>query len=93
MSPRSAYSRRWSSRPVTEAACPFGSYDRCVLRSLRRHGYQRAYTSDPGTTRLHDWIQVAQHRSPRERHGTWSNTSRSGEVEPIDVLRRRAKRR
>ena len=44
-------------RPVTEAACPFGSYDRRVLRSLRRHGYHRAYTSDCGTTRPDDWIQ------------------------------------
>jgi peptidoglycan/xylan/chitin deacetylase (PgdA/CDA1 family) len=45
-------------RPVTEAACPFGSYDRRVLRSLRRHGYLRAYTSDCGTTRRGDWIQA-----------------------------------
>ena len=27
-------------RPVTEAACPFGSYDRRVLRALRRAGYR-----------------------------------------------------
>jgi peptidoglycan/xylan/chitin deacetylase (PgdA/CDA1 family) len=45
-------------RPVTEAACPFGSYDRRVLRFLRRHGYRRAYTSDAGTARPDDWIQA-----------------------------------
>lgn len=45
-------------RPVTEAACPFGSYDRRVLRSLRRCGYQRIYTSDPGTARSDDWLQA-----------------------------------
>jgi peptidoglycan/xylan/chitin deacetylase (PgdA/CDA1 family) len=45
-------------RPVTEAACPFGSYDRRVLRSLRRLGYHRIYTSDPGTARSDDWMQA-----------------------------------
>jgi peptidoglycan/xylan/chitin deacetylase (PgdA/CDA1 family) len=44
-------------RPVTEAACPFGSYDRRVLRHLKKNGYRRAYTSDPGTSRPDDWIQ------------------------------------
>jgi peptidoglycan/xylan/chitin deacetylase (PgdA/CDA1 family) len=44
-------------RPVTEAACPFGSYDRRVLRFLRRNGYRRAYTSDRGTASAGDWIQ------------------------------------
>jgi peptidoglycan/xylan/chitin deacetylase (PgdA/CDA1 family) len=37
--------------PVTEAACPFGSYDRRVLGALRTAGYERVFTSDggPGT--------------------------------------------
>jgi peptidoglycan/xylan/chitin deacetylase (PgdA/CDA1 family) len=56
-------------RPVTEAACPFGSYDRRVLRSLRRHGYRRAYTSDPGTTRPGDWIQTRNTVSPSNAVG------------------------
>jgi peptidoglycan/xylan/chitin deacetylase (PgdA/CDA1 family) len=43
---------------VTEAACPFGSYDRRVLRFLRAHGYHRAFTSDTGMTRSGDWIQA-----------------------------------
>jgi peptidoglycan/xylan/chitin deacetylase (PgdA/CDA1 family) len=45
-------------RPVTEAACPFGSYDRRVLRALRRCGYRRVYTSDRGTARCDDWLQA-----------------------------------
>jgi peptidoglycan/xylan/chitin deacetylase (PgdA/CDA1 family) len=45
-------------RPVTEAACPFGSYDRRVLRFLRRHGYEWAYTSDAGSARPGDWVQA-----------------------------------
>jgi peptidoglycan/xylan/chitin deacetylase (PgdA/CDA1 family) len=44
-------------RPVTEAACPFGSYDRRVLASLRRSGYRRVYTSDRGTSDPEAWVQ------------------------------------
>ena len=42
--------------PVVEAACPFGSYDRRVLRHLRASGYQRVYTSDGGATRGESWL-------------------------------------
>jgi peptidoglycan/xylan/chitin deacetylase (PgdA/CDA1 family) len=44
-------------RPVAEAGCPFGSYDRRVLGRLRRYGYERVYTSDRGTARANDWLQ------------------------------------
>jgi peptidoglycan/xylan/chitin deacetylase (PgdA/CDA1 family) len=43
--------------PVSEAACPFGAYDRRVLGALRRYGYQRVFTSDGGTARANRWIQ------------------------------------
>ncbi|MEZ5121311.1 MAG: polysaccharide deacetylase family protein [Solirubrobacterales bacterium] len=43
---------------VTDAACPFGSYDRRVLRSLRRAGYRRVYTSDGGPARPDAWLQA-----------------------------------
>jgi len=45
-------------RPVTTAACPFGSYDRHVLESTRRAGYRRVYTSDRGTARPDDFLQA-----------------------------------
>jgi peptidoglycan/xylan/chitin deacetylase (PgdA/CDA1 family) len=45
-------------RPVTRAACPFGSYDRRVLRTLRGSGYRHAYTSDRGTARSSDFLQA-----------------------------------
>jgi peptidoglycan/xylan/chitin deacetylase (PgdA/CDA1 family) len=45
-------------RPVTAAGCPFGSYDRRVLGRLRRHGYERVYTSDRGTARANAWLQA-----------------------------------
>ena len=44
--------------PVVEAACPFGSYDRRVLRLLRRCRYRTVYTSDGGMARPHEWIQA-----------------------------------
>jgi peptidoglycan/xylan/chitin deacetylase (PgdA/CDA1 family) len=43
--------------PVTEAACPFGAYDRRVLRALRLGGYRRVYTSDGGTAEPQEWLQ------------------------------------
>jgi peptidoglycan/xylan/chitin deacetylase (PgdA/CDA1 family) len=45
-------------RPVAQAACPFGSYDRRVLRALRRGGYSHVYTSDRGTAAAASWIQA-----------------------------------
>ena len=44
-------------RPVTTAACPFGSYDRKVLRTLRASGYRHVFTSDTGTARAADFLQ------------------------------------
>lgn len=45
-------------RDVTEASCPFGGYDRRVLRELRRLGFTRVYTSDGGWTRGGRWLQA-----------------------------------
>lgn len=41
---------------VREASCPFGSYDRKVLATLRRCGYDRTYTSDGGSGRRGEWL-------------------------------------
>jgi peptidoglycan/xylan/chitin deacetylase (PgdA/CDA1 family) len=46
------------ARPVTEASCPFGEYDRRVLRQLRRLGHERVYTSDGGRARAGAWLQA-----------------------------------
>jgi peptidoglycan/xylan/chitin deacetylase (PgdA/CDA1 family) len=43
--------------PVLQAACPFGSYDRRVLRALRCHGFSRVYTVDEGHARANAWLQ------------------------------------
>jgi peptidoglycan/xylan/chitin deacetylase (PgdA/CDA1 family) len=44
--------------PVTDAACPFGAYDRRVLGALRSHGYERVFTSDGGAARSARWLQA-----------------------------------
>jgi peptidoglycan/xylan/chitin deacetylase (PgdA/CDA1 family) len=76
-------------RPVTEAACPFGSYDRRVLRFLRRHGYRRAYTSDAGTARRGDWIQARNTVHPGNAVGVIERVL--AEASPHNVICRRAK--
>lgn len=56
--------------PVTDAACPFGSYDRRVLRFLRRYGYKHVYTSDRGLTRSDAWLQPRNSLERGEGAGT-----------------------
>jgi len=46
------------SDKVSFAACPNGSYDRRVLKHLRKCSYQRVYTSDEGPTRCGSWLQA-----------------------------------
>jgi peptidoglycan/xylan/chitin deacetylase (PgdA/CDA1 family) len=76
-------------RPVTEAACPFGSYDRRVLRFLRRHGYERAYTSDSGTVRPGGWVQARNTVHPGNAAGVVDRILIDGSIQ--NGLRRRAK--
>ena len=44
--------------PLTRAACPFGAYDRRVLRRLSEAGYERVYTSDGGPSPRGAWLQA-----------------------------------
>jgi peptidoglycan/xylan/chitin deacetylase (PgdA/CDA1 family) len=43
-------------RPVYDAACPFGAYDRRALETLREAGYVHVYTSDRGVARPDRWM-------------------------------------
>lgn len=52
-------------KPIDHASCPFGHYDRRVLRALRRAGYSRVYTSDGGITDTSHWLQP---RTSLHRH-------------------------
>ncbi len=45
-------------QPVTQASIPFGEYDRQVLSALRRHGYDRVFTSDGGPASAAQWLQA-----------------------------------
>jgi peptidoglycan/xylan/chitin deacetylase (PgdA/CDA1 family) len=47
-----------TGRPVEIAACPFGSYDRRVLRVLRRAAVRTVYTSDRGWASGGSWLQT-----------------------------------
>jgi hypothetical protein len=47
-----------AGQPIREVACPFGSYDRRILREIRRHGFDRVYTVDGGAAARPDaWLQ------------------------------------
>jgi peptidoglycan/xylan/chitin deacetylase (PgdA/CDA1 family) len=43
--------------PVDSAACPFGDYDRQVLKALREANYRVVYTSDGGDANETHWLQ------------------------------------
>ncbi len=42
---------------VTKAAIPFGSYDRYVLKRLRRERFECVYTSDRGVAQSDAWLK------------------------------------
>jgi len=44
-------------RPVETAACPFGAYDRRVLKALRTAGYRTVFTSDARPAHAGAWLQ------------------------------------
>ncbi|GAA1995029.1 polysaccharide deacetylase family protein [Catenulispora subtropica] len=46
-----------TGRPVDTAACPFGAYDRGVLKALRAAGYRTVFTSDARPAREGSWLQ------------------------------------
>jgi peptidoglycan/xylan/chitin deacetylase (PgdA/CDA1 family) len=78
-------------RPVDQAACPFGSYDRRVLHSLRRARYRTVYTSDRGTTPARGWIQPRNTVAPGDDERLLARIV-AAEGRRSDTLRRRAKR-
>jgi peptidoglycan/xylan/chitin deacetylase (PgdA/CDA1 family) len=77
-------------QPVRRVACPFGSYDRRVLRAIRRCGFTRVYTVDGGPALGDAWLQSRytvraadtpadiERRARSPRGGTISATVRKG---------------
>jgi len=41
---------------IKTAACPFGSYNRKILKLLRDTGFEKVYTSDTGHCKQTDWL-------------------------------------
>ena len=46
-----------AGREVDQASCPFGAYDRRVLRALRERGFSRVYTVDRRPAAPNAWLQ------------------------------------
>ena len=42
--------------PVEDAACPYGKYNRVVLKTLKKAKYKHIYTSDKGITSNKNWL-------------------------------------
>jgi peptidoglycan/xylan/chitin deacetylase (PgdA/CDA1 family) len=81
---------RTVGRPITRAACPFGSYDRRVLRTLRACGYRHVYTSDRGTVRQSEFLQVRNSVGPSDGAALLEQIARL-ETPVHRALRRRTK--
>jgi peptidoglycan/xylan/chitin deacetylase (PgdA/CDA1 family) len=68
---------QFTCRRVDEVSCPFGSYNRRVVDTLRRSGYKCIYTSDCGWARTGSLIQprnsVDQTCGPQEIEKMLSN--------------------
>ena len=77
-------------KAVTQAACPFGSYDRRVLRALRRCGYRHVFTSDGGLARPGDFLQARNSVGPHDAPGLLEQVS-ARDAGLSSAARRRAK--
>ena len=75
-------------RPVAEAACPFGAYDRRVLHRLRRYGYERVYTSDRGSARAGAWLQARNSVGPSSGAGLLDTIAAADGHAPTALARR-----
>lgn len=79
---------------VDEVACPFGSYDRRVLKALRAAGYKRAYTSDGGSTSPGGWLAARTTITSVRPLEDWLALVTAGPVapDPVGTLKRYVKR-
>ncbi|MGA8365336.1 MAG: polysaccharide deacetylase family protein [Solirubrobacteraceae bacterium] len=80
---------------IFETACPFGSYDRRVLRALRTAGYRRVFTSDGGSGPAGAWLsaRTTVHRDRPLEH--WLDLARAGaprRPDPVLLGKRLVKR-
>ncbi|MFZ1996509.1 MAG: polysaccharide deacetylase family protein [Solirubrobacteraceae bacterium] len=71
---------------VVEAACPFGSYDRRVIKALHTAGYQRAYTSDGGATTGGRWLAARSTVTREQPLEHWLALAAAGPTRPEPTL-------
>jgi|SRR5277367_929152 len=71
---------------VTEAACPFGSYDRRVLRALRAAGYRRVFTSDGGPHAIGSWLSSRTTVNRNRPLQDWLDLASAGARRPLGPL-------
>ena len=80
-----------AGHPVTRAACPFVSYDRRVLSTLRRSGYHHVYTSDRGVARTSTFVQARNSVGAGDGADVLARIAKGLEAPPHQVLGRRTK--
>lgn len=76
-----------TGRPVDTAACPFGAYDRRVLKALRTAGYRTVFTSDARPAHEGSWLQPrysVEHDDTPESVRTRMLTPRSATGRAVD---------
>jgi peptidoglycan/xylan/chitin deacetylase (PgdA/CDA1 family) len=73
---------------ITQAACPYGAYDRRTLRSLRRFGYECVFTSDTGMTTSGQWLQARNSVYAGHSADRWATFGASPQAVPHAALRR-----
>jgi peptidoglycan/xylan/chitin deacetylase (PgdA/CDA1 family) len=78
-------------RPVDQAGCPFGSYDRRVLGHLRRLGYAHVYTSDRGSARAGAWLQPRNSVGPADDARVLLERIAATDARHHEAARRRAR--
>ena len=78
---------------VDEAACPFGGYDRRVLRCARQAGYKRIYTSDRGPAEADGWLLARTTLHPgqafEESQGVLTGRQRNSQIRRLKLLVKR----
>jgi peptidoglycan/xylan/chitin deacetylase (PgdA/CDA1 family) len=73
---------------IDEAACPFGSYDRRVLRALRDAGYRQVFTSDGGSHASGAWLASRTTVNRGRPLQYWLDLASAGAGKPLGLLQR-----
>jgi peptidoglycan/xylan/chitin deacetylase (PgdA/CDA1 family) len=65
-------------KEIAEAACPFGSYNRRVLKTLRAAGYRRVFNSDGDTRPMGSWLLPRTTVDREQPLQYWENLASAG---------------